>query len=180
MRGTRLAVGLLCLILSPVAAYATTARRIEPTGGANLIAYQLDIGSTMKRDSDAEELFADDARAQATFIDDAKRLIVQQLEARGIAAEYESLTTKAPSHFLVGIWGHKIAGNPCAETYVYYVHASGAHQTGDGEYHDTWEWTALNSAPAGELGTALLKDLKIALEDYLSDRPSDKERERVR
>ena len=177
MKSARMAVGLTCWVLLSTTASASTPRRMEPTAGANLIAYQLNVGSTMRRDADAEELFANDASGYATFTVRASQLIVKQLETRGIASEPDSLATKARSYFLVGIWGHKIAAGNCSEVYVYYLEAHGVHQAEDGEFGDTWVWTALNSAPAGELASSLLKDLELALSDYLADRPIDKDRE---
>lgn len=168
----RIAVALTCLIFLPATAPASTLHRMEPTAGANLIAYQLDVGSTMKRDGDAAELFANDANGSATFKARAVQLIRKELETRGIKSEPDSLATKARSYLLVGIWGHKISAAHCDEVYVYYLEAIGSHQTEDGEFDETWKWTALNSAPAGELANTLLKDLELAVSDYLGDRPA--------
>jgi hypothetical protein len=167
---TRTALALTCLLVSSSVS-AWTPRRTEPTAGANLIAYQLNVGSTMKRTGDAEELFAGDATGYGAFKARAEKLIVSSFEQRGIASAPDSLATKARSHFSVGVWGHKISTSVCDNVYVYYLMAHGVHQTEDGEFRDTWEWTALDSSVEDKLASSVLESLNLALVDYLSDRP---------
>jgi hypothetical protein len=166
---TLLVVAGLALVTPPVD--ASTLRRIEPTAGATLIAYQLTIGSTMKRDGEAKELFGDDRRRADAFEARAVETIVRRLRERGIGSEADSLETKAAAHFLAAFYGHRIEAADCAGAFVYYLSARGMRRADGGESEETWEWTALNSAPAGSLEEALLKDLELALADYLLERP---------
>ena len=106
-----------------------------------------------------------------TFSKSAIDLIIKRFRERGITSEADSLETKAKSHFIASFYGHKIERNGCRDTYVYYLVARGIHQNETGDFEDTWEWTALNSSADGSLEEKLLNDLRLALADYLADRP---------
>jgi hypothetical protein len=165
----RTALALSCVLVS-ASASAWTPRRTEPTAGANLIAYQVVIGSTMKRSGDADELFAHDPPAREALKARVEELIFKALQARGIAAEPDSLETKATAHFAVGVYGHKSSAGGC-DVYLHYVTAHGVRRREDGEFEDTWEWNGLDSAGAEKLASSILESVQIALDDYLADLP---------
>src|SRR5262245_58308310 len=99
MRCGTAVIVLVMLFASGSALFALSAARREPTAGADLIAYQLTLGSTMKHDGDAAELFADDRARAAAFESRAAETIREYLRQRGIATEKDSLETKAKVHF---------------------------------------------------------------------------------
>jgi hypothetical protein len=150
--------------------FASTPTRSDPTAGADLIAYQFILGSTMKRDGDAAGLFASEAGA-AAFESRAVETIREYLQQRGIASEKDSLDTKAKVHFMAAFYGHRIDGSSCKDVYVFYLTASGSEQTPTEEFEDTWEWSSLNSASNADLETSLIRELELALQDFLADRP---------
>ena len=143
--------------------------RLAPTAGADLIAYQLTLGSTMKRDGDAVELFANGTGA--AFESRAAETIKKYLRQHGIATEKDSLETKAKVHFSASFYGHRIEASSCKDVYVFYVTARGTEHTPTDEFEDTWEWSSLNSASAADLETSLIHELELALQDFLAERP---------
>jgi len=151
--------------------FAWTPRRREPTAGADLIAYQMTVGSTMKRDGDAVELFGNDAARASAFEKAAIEAIKKRLREHGIASEADSVETKARAHFAAAFYGHRIEAVACEDVYVFYVMARGIERKAAEEFEDTWEWSSLNSARGSSLEPSLMSELELALDDYLADRP---------
>lgn len=170
MRRGIVVMALVMMFASGSSLFASQVARREPTAGADLIAYQLTLGSTMKRDGDAVELFAND-RTFAAFKSRAAETIKEYLRQHGIATEKDSLESKAKVYFSASFYGHRIEASSCKDVYVFYLNARGTEHTPTDEFEDTWEWSSLNSASAADLETALIHELELALQDFLAERP---------
>lgn len=170
MRGKIIATALMTMLACSEVLLARTARRVDPTAGAELIAYRMTIGSTMKRDGAAVELF-DDAGRVTAFEKAAIETIKKRFREHGIASEADSLETKARVHFGAAFYGHKIKATSCEDVYVFYLSARGSEHVDDDTFEDTWEWSSLNSADGASLESSLMRELELAIDDYLADRP---------
>ena len=171
MRRRIAVIALMIMAASGSSLFALSAARRDPTAGADLIAYQLTLGSTMKRDGDAAELFANDRTGAAAFESRAVETIKEYLRQHGIATEKDSLETKAKVHFTVAFYGHRIEESLCKDLYVFYLTAGGTEQTSKDEFEETWGWSSLSSASSADLETSLIHELELALQDFLADRP---------
>lgn len=162
---------LVMMFASGPSLFASQVGRREPTAGADLIAYQLTLGSTMKRDGHAAELFANDRAGAAAFESHAVETIRKYLQQHGIAAEEDSSGTKAKVSFTASFYGHRIEGSSCNDVYVFYFAAGGTEQTPTEEFEETWAWSSLGSASANDLEASLIHELELALQDFLANRP---------
>jgi hypothetical protein len=164
-------IALVMMFASDSSLFGSSLARREPTAGADLIAYQLTLGSTMKRDGGAAELFANDRTGAAAFESRAAETIREYLRQHGIATEKDSLETKAKVYFSASFYGHRIEASSCKDVYVFYLTASGTEHTPTEGFEETWEWSSLNSASAADLETSLIHELELALQDFLAERP---------
>ncbi|HEY0558317.1 MAG TPA: hypothetical protein VGG20_28965 [Thermoanaerobaculia bacterium] len=162
-------IALVMMFASGSSLFGSSLTRREPTAGADLIAYQLTLGSTMKRDGDAAELFANDRTGAAAFESRAAETIRKYLRKHG--TEKDSLETKAKVYFSASFYGHRIEASSCKDVYVFYLTASGTEHTPTEEFEETWEWSSLNSQNAADLETSLIHELELALQDFLAERP---------
>src|SRR6185369_13557838 len=109
MRREIVVMALVMMFASGSSLFASQVARREPTAGADLIAYKLTLGSTMKRDGGAAELWT----GAAAFESRAAETIREYLRQHGIATEKDSLETKAKVYFSASFYGHRIEASSC-------------------------------------------------------------------
>ncbi|MGV8040435.1 MAG: hypothetical protein AB2L07_10270 [Thermoanaerobaculaceae bacterium] len=172
MKNPIVTVALTLVCIASANARAEMNSRRDPTAGASVVAYRVTIGATMKDDGHATELFASDSAGYAEFERRATKLVEEQLRSHGMRAVPESESPKERVYLMIGFWGHRVDSSSCPETYVYYFSAKGIEHTQADTFEDTWEISWLGSAGQTQLQETMLRSLRLALDDYLSDRPA--------